>query len=288
MTNNIKTLADRAMLAKLTRSRIRTSFRDKDLETTVRATSGDDSITVHKHLFRDKNNPVRALLRKADEVYRVHKDATLPWVDAGPRLLRSDKYFDYMQDMRTAIAAVDADKPAVINNWSQLVQDDIASRGGAACINDYPTREQADTMFGFDVQVYPLPDTRDFRIDVGDEAREALQAALQDAEARAKAEVVRRMMDPISKAAEKLSVPIGEQGHIFRDSLIENLKASIAQAREINISDDPELAELIDTIDREIANSTVVNKEALRTQQGSRDEAKAKLDDILGRLGQIG
>lgn len=284
ISNKINTLADRAMLVRLTRKKIRTSLRDKSLEQAVRMQSNDDSITVSKHIFRDKNNPVRRMLRKADEVYRLHKEMSLPWVDRGPRMIPTAKYMGYMETMRNAIAAVDKEKTGVLYNWASLVQQDIQARGSGAGWDDYPTAEEAERMMAFEVQCLPLPDVSDFRVDVDEATKRSLEAALEEAEGLARREVMERMLEPLRRASEKLAVPIGEQGSIFRDSLIENMRAGIEQARSLNISDDPDLTQTIEAIEQQI-ESVTTNPQALRTVQGARDNAKTQIDDILSRMG---
>lgn len=284
----IKTLADKAMLARLSRRRISTSVRDKSLEGSVRATTGDDSITVSKHLFKDKNSFVRKLILAFDEVYRLHIENTMPWIDRGPRLLPSKNYMQYMETMRQAIEQVDRMVPYVVDNWSALVDEDIVRRGGTASRGDYPARMKVADSFSVDLQVLPLPDTSDFRVEVDDATRDALQTALEEAEQAARADIIRRMMEPIEKAVAKLSTPIGEQGSIFRDSLLNNLFDGIAQAKSLNISDDPELARQIELIEAKVGE--VANPSAaplLREDENRRKQAHDALSDIMGQLGQM-
>lgn len=284
--DNMPSLADRAMLVRLTRKRLRTSLRDKSLEDSVRAQTGDQSITVSKHLFRDKNNPVRKMLRMADEVYKLHTDNSLPWVDRGPRLIPTSRYMDYMQTMRDAISKVDALKPQIINNWHQHVADDIRARGGNASAMDYPSAGEAEQMMAFDVQALPVPDANDFRVQVDDSTKEALRRALGEAEDLARRDVIQRMLEPLQRASEKLAVPIGKEGSIFRDSLVENVREGVRQARQLNIAEDPDLVAAIEHIEQTIEQD-VANPQALRTVQGSREKAKASLDEIVSRLGAM-
>lgn len=285
-TPKIKTLADRAMLVRLARKRLSVSKRDKDLEAVVRSTHGDDSLTVTKHLFRSKDNMVRDLLRSSDEVYARHAQLTLPWIDRGPRLLPSTQYFDYMQEMRQLMASVQSRVPIITANWKQLVRDDILSRGAAASVDDYPDEYDVPNLFGFDLQVYPLPDTQDFRVDVDPETIASLEDALQHAEQVARNDVIQRMLEPIARAAEKLAVPIGKEGSVFRDSLVSNLFAGIEQAKSLNITEDPALAAMIQEVDTRV-KAAVGTPDALRTAQEHRSKAADELNDLLSKLGTL-
>ncbi len=287
ISTRIKTLKDKAMLARLKRKRLTLSKRDKALETTVRAQAGDDSLTISKHLFRDRTSPVRRLIQEYDEVYRLHKDLTLPWVDTGPRLLKSDQYFTYMERMREAMDKVAAKVPSIVNRWGDLVAADIRSRGGRASPDDYPAAYEVEDCFAFDLKVMPLPDASDFRVDVDDDTVAALEEAMVEAEQVARRDVVHRMLEPVARASEKLAVPIGEQGAVFRDSLIHNLEHGVRQARELNISDDPELERIIAEAEQVVGNITQAKPEGLRKVQGKRDEARKQLDDLMDKLGSL-
>lgn len=281
----VKTLADKAMLARLARRRMSTSVRDKSLEAHVRHQTQDDSVVVTKHLFRDKSCYVRKLIHKYDEVYRLHVDMTMPWIDRGPRLLPSHLYFDYMERMRRAIEEVDQMVPFLRSHWDALVDQDVMSRGGTASASDYPSLSNVAGAFGIDLQILPLPDTGDFRVDVDDATRDALQGALEEAEQAARADIIRRMLEPVEKAIEKLSVPIGEQGSVFRDSLVNNLFDGIHKAKLLNISDDADLSRTIEEIEARV--SAVAKPDALRNSVDHRKKATQELNDIMGKLGQL-
>jgi hypothetical protein len=281
----VRTLADKAMLVRLARRRMRVSLRDKDLERTVRAQANDDSLTVTKHLFRDPDSPVRKLMQSYDELYRMHVERTLPWIDRGPRLLPSAQFFDYMEVMRTAIEDVTRRIPPIISDWEAHVARDIAKRGGRASRDDYPDRYHVENMFSVDLQTFPLPDTGDFRVEVDEATKAALEGALADAEAAARSDIIRRMLEPVERAIEKLAVPIGEKGGIFRDSLIHNLFEGVYQAKRLNISDDPALIRTIEEVEARL--NTYMNKDALRQNQTHREHARKELNDIMSQLGQL-
>jgi hypothetical protein len=190
----------------------------------------------------------------------------------------------YSQDMRDAIDALMAKIPALQAQWNTLVQNDIASRGGAASVDDYPDQADLPSMFSFDLHIMPLPDTKDFRVQVDETTKRSLERALKAAEQTARGDILRRMLEPLSKAADKLSVPIGEQGSVFRDSLVENIREGLSQAKSLNIVDDPDLQSIIDRVE-DVVERTVSQPDALRTQQTVRDKAKQELDDLLNNLG---
>lgn len=286
MDARVKTLADKAMLAKLTRRKMSTKRRDIELEQTVRKQVADDGITINKQLFQDKAHPVRQLLGLIDEVYTEHTRRTAPWVDRGPRILPSDHYFDYCSAMRDRIDAIDRRLPGILNNWGKHVMDDLAARGSRGKLEDYPEETLVAAMFHVDFVIYPLPDVRDFRVQVDPDMAAKLQEAVTEAEAAVRHEVLERMLKPLRAAAEKLMVPIGEKGAIFRDSLVDNLIEGLEQARLLNIGD-ADLTQIIEQTESMIKSGVSLDPEQLRGSQPVREATAKQLNAILSNLGGI-
>jgi hypothetical protein len=140
-------------------------------------------------------------------------------------------------------------------------------------------------MFSFDLKVFPIPDESDFRVDVGDEAREAVRQAVQEAEDNLRGDAIRSLLLPLQRAVEKLAVPIGEDGSIFRDSLVENIKSGIQRARDWQVND-PALNQMVDELEQAL-DQHVPTPDALRVTQTGRDNAREKFDDIMKRIGAL-
>ena len=64
----LTTLADKAMLVKLTTRRANLSTRDMMAEEYLQSELGDTAFVVNKKLFRDPSNPINRLLAKASEI----------------------------------------------------------------------------------------------------------------------------------------------------------------------------------------------------------------------------
>ena len=116
-------------------------------------------------LFRDKNSPINNIMTKSNEVYAFHKANTLPYVDAGPRILPSKNYFEYTQDMKHKMAVVDK----LIDQWlpfyDDLVNADVMYRNtghatGRATADEYPTAEQFRQSMSNDLRFSPMPDAK--------------------------------------------------------------------------------------------------------------------------------
>ncbi|MEI7819350.1 MAG: hypothetical protein WCK55_00400 [Verrucomicrobiota bacterium] len=93
----------------------------------------------------------------------------------------------------------------------------------------------------FETEFAPVPDGGDLRIELQKEDMDALQAAIESrvekAEASAKADVARRLAEPLAAIVNRLS----DKDAIFRDSLIGNLREICDLMPALNITGDAKL-----------------------------------------------
>ena len=286
----VHTLADSCMLAVLCRKRLATTRRvDDGTRDSIRAQLGDESLSLSKHLF--KAGPVRELLRMLDRIYDEHKQLTAPYVDRGPRLLPAAKFEDYAEVMTSHETNLAEAAQGVIANWEQHVADDMLARANkatsakAAMIDrsEYPAAHEARHMFSMTWKVKPLPAGQDFRTEVPDYVKERLADEMNEACDILRRDLLQRMVKPVREAVEKLKVPIGEKGSVFRDSLVENLQSALKTAQDLNVGGDEELTAAINEM-RLIVHGHIGSPDTLRNMQDKREKAANKLAALTDTL----
>lgn len=250
--SNISTLplSQKAVLAKLTTNKPRTAYRNEQGTQIVNEALGDDANVVSTKLFNDSRNPVRVLLSAVDAKYREHNRLTLPYQERGPRLLPMSLYDKYRTTMRDADAKIDRLKANVLPDYDLHVQADMERRTAAAIaahkpstvsLADYPSAQEFASALSSRIQLVPLPDVRHPLFDTSSEElsdiKNNMAATLAAAEEaitqRAHEDMMQRMTKPLAALVNKLRVPIGEAGHIFRDSAIENIIESCDLVQQI-------------------------------------------------------
>jgi hypothetical protein len=150
---------------------------------------------------------------------------------------------------------------------------------------DYPA--DIASKYGVSLQFLPVPSAGDFRvaIDPADEA--SLEQAIKDAEGNVASYVIDQLLEPLRRAAAKLSVPIGQEGAIFRDSLIENMVEVAERLPRLNINNDPTLAKAINDV-RDLANHYNSNIDLLREAPIIRESAANKVKELVNNLAGLG
>jgi hypothetical protein len=278
----------KAMLVKLTCNKPNTSRREDAITETVQAQFGDNALTVSLTLFKSKDNPVRKVLNEAGEVYTYHVTHTLPWSDRGPRMLPVSSYETYTTEMRALISKIESAVHALIPQYDQLVQNDIDQRNarpitaGRAKVEDYPTKEEFADKMKFEFVFSPLPDASHFLFDVSEEDKAKLTDQLAEVEKQAKNDVAARIHTPLVHLVNKLKVPVGQAGAIFRDSAVENVVDACEIVKQLAMGDETVLA-MVEEVRAAIAPSAN-NIDSLRESPIVREQAAAKLEAVAKKM----
>jgi hypothetical protein len=249
---------------------------------------------VNKHLFEGRSNRVKETIGKFTDVYKYVNDNTVPWT-TGVRMLNIDHYFDFTCGLRPLIDSAVAAVADLHIHWDYEVNADLArlakialakGKPNLANPDDYPIAAEMRDKFGIDVRYMPVPTTGDFRVGISDEDKQTLQNQLSDVKANVSKHVIGEMLDPMRAAVEKLSVPIGEGGSVFRDTLIDNIVNVAERMNKVNLSDDLVIQENIDAL-RSLASTYANNKDVLRSSQSVREKAVTQIDDLVNQMATL-
>jgi hypothetical protein len=281
-------LSDKVVLVKLTIRRAALTKRDAVLTANLQAQEKDNSLTVLTKLFKDKDSAINQIMSKYGEVYQYHKKHTLPYMDAGPRILPNDMYMEYTQEMKHRIAQVDNLLDTYMPMYDQLVLDDVMYRNsghaaGRANVSEYPNAEDFRLSMSAELRFQPMPDASHFLFDLSDEDVASFKRAEEEAAQAANADTVQRMLKPIQALVTKLGEYQGLKGERFHNSLVENVIDGCTLARKLAINPTPELladiAELEDAV-----QGYLKDVEMIKGSANKRVEAKKKLQDVASKM----
>lgn len=286
MLQRVSKLADKALLVKLTMRRAALTKCDAALTAKVRAQEGDASVTVLTKLFADKGSPIYKIMQAYNNCYAYHKANTLPYIDAGPRILPNARYFEYTQEMKHLIAVVDKMLDTYMPDYDQLVLDDIAYRSQGVKQVDasqYPTADNFKQAMSIDLRFQPMPDSRHFLFDLNDDDLQACEEAEAEALARANADTVARMLKPLDALVKRLGEYQGQKGERFHNSIVENVIEGCKLARNLAISPSQELLDHINELES-AAKGYLDHVEIIKGSANARADAKAKLEAVAAKM----
>lgn len=286
-------IASRAMKAVFHRGMGATRrIRDEAAEALIKQNLGDEGQIVTRKVFTDKQSPIYKRSILANEMYQFHMKTTLPYGDDGSRVLPNGLYFEYTTEMRNFESRIQQLDYQILQNYPQLVQDDINRRNAGlaaqgkpqtAATQDYPDVNQMQRYLYVAWHLEPISTANDFRFGVDDVVKQRLQAHLVEIQENAKLDIYRQMLKPMKTFVEKLSVPIGQEGAIFRDSLVGNINEFLIRLPKLNIDNDPNIAALLQEIEA-VVKPYVFNPDVLRQVPESRQAARDKMAELMKRF----
>ncbi|MFM1990257.1 MAG: hypothetical protein RJA99_3214 [Pseudomonadota bacterium] len=288
MLTRVSKLADKAILVKLTIRRAALTRRDNALTAKVQAAEQDVGITVLTKLFTDKASPINKIMRAVNEVYSYHKTQTLPYVDAGPRILPNANYFTYTHEVQHKIALVENMLDTYMPYYDQLVRDDVMYRNagraaGRAHVDEYPSADAFRRSMSLEYKFSPMPDARHFLFDLSEADMQAVEQAENDALAAANADTINRMLKPLGALVERLGEYQGGKGERFHPTVISNVLDGIKEARSLMLFPNAELEEHIAALET-LTKKYLDNVEMVKGSAVVRDDARAKLKEAADKM----
>lgn len=288
---HVPTLHDKALLAYI---RVNGwSARKLDRKSTDKVTSDNnahaDAARVNKHLLAGADTSLKNILSIGEKARKYLESNTMPWDDAGNRLLPNAKSMEViirLEDFkREFAAAVDE----FVRDYPVLRAQAIHALGDLAASEDYPAPDIVRTKFAMRVSLTPLPTGfDDVRIGLAPAQVELLQ---KQYEARVKAQfgtalasVWERLRADVTAISEKLALKDDGERKIYRDSLIDNARVTCELLKELNVFEDPDLEDARFRVEQYIC---VYDADQLRKSPPLANAAKAEADAVLARMKEI-
>ena len=218
--------------------------------------------------------------RIANELRKYHYSRTLPWTDKGHRALPSDLFFEYQQELQRYKQQFFSAVSDFVRIYPQLVQDARQRLGTMYRAEDYPQPSELFGMFDITIDIAPVPDANDFRVDVAEEAKAEIRQQITKAVAERQAKMVKdcwaRMREVVGRIADQCS----KEKPVIRDSLMDNARELVSVLDALNITDDP----AITAARNDISDRVIVPLGQLRMAPTVRMRVATAAKEILERI----
>ena len=280
----VPSIGSSAMLVELSISTWTGRKKDKRAseDVTARANAKAGVANVSKKLLGDCQELI-AIQKFTANVRNIHYAMTMPWSDTGLRLLPTAQFFKYQEQL----TALNQEYESLVNTFLHEYDAEIINAqlklGDLFDPNEYPTSDSLQSKFGFRLSYIPLPDTGDFRIDVGNEATAQIKAEYESYYSTqlqtAMNDVWRRAYDALSKMSERLDYT--DVKKTFRDSLVHNVTDMIELLNVCNVTNDSQMSAMAMRLEDALRG---VTPDALREDGRLRAETKRVVDDAIKSL----
>ncbi|MDH3664568.1 MAG: DUF3150 domain-containing protein, partial [Alphaproteobacteria bacterium] len=162
-------------------------------------TNGCDIGSFNKRLINPEAlKPIKQLVGQART---DHYELSLPFDDAGWRLLPAAAYEGYCAQMSRHRERFERHRDAFLRDYEDLVRDAERELGTLYRAREYPTRGRLAERFGFKTAFRPIPDGGHFVVDVAAEQKDSIDRETLQAAERAAADVWQRVHDRAQKLA---------------------------------------------------------------------------------------
>ena len=282
-------LSHRAMLARISVAGIDFRKLDKRVSAEVNTSKGAaaNASRTNKLLIE---SPLLAEIKKVEgEIRAKHRFLTLPWQDDGYRMLPASAFNLYRTEINILIRKFEAAVSAFVAVYPDLIEESKQRLGEMFDYADFPHQKTIAKRFNVACGTMPLPEGKDFRVDLGDEQVAAIRGEIEGqaeaALAKASKDLWGRLHGVIARMSERLGAfrvnDEGKQENGFKNSLVSNIEELVAILPALNITNDPVLTDLTN---RARAELCLHDAPVLKQNDRLREKVKASADDILSAL----
>lgn len=215
----------------------------------------------------------------------VHYSSTMPWSDMGLRLLPTARMFKYNEQM----TALQGEFQVLVNKFLDAYGWEIGQAqiklGDLFNPDEYPSTDKLAEKFRFNLNMMPVPDVGDFRLDINNEARDLLTQQYADYYTtqlkNAMSDLWQRARASLAKMSERLDYADRDTKKVFRDSLVDNVVEIVDLMKTCNITGDSHMAAIATSLENALLG---VTPDALRADDYLRYETKQQIDQALKAL----
>lgn len=276
-------IASSAMLCELSISQWAGRKKDKRASEQVaqNAHAKRGAASVNKMLLADCQELI-AIGKFVAQVRQSHYAMTMPWSDTGLRLLPTQQYFKYHEQ----ITALQNEFERLTDDFLDAYRWEISraqiALGDLFDVDDYPTVESLRGKFAFRINYIPLPESGDFRVDVGNEQRAVLQTHYQNTYQRflesAMRDVWQRTYDALTNLCERIDWKDNETRKRLHESTFDKVLDMIDMLKACNVTGDNQMEALRLKLEDTFRGVTT---EGLKEDQALRVETRRAVQDAL-------
>lgn len=248
-------------------------------ETNMKYNVKNKAARVYKNLL-----PKSALekTRKAyNAVYTYHYANTLPWGDAGRRVLPAKHYFKYSEKMRELINVADREVNEFLRNYASAVAKAQTVLNDMFDPADYPEPAEIASHFGIKIDLEPLPDAGDFRVDLVQEEVDKIREQIAEQQNEMANQAMRDLWNRTYKVVQNMAERLGNEKNVFRNSLVGNVVDIVSLLPKMNVTGDKELTKLCHEMEEKLVKYDAVE---LRNDNIARKETAQAANDILDMM----
>lgn len=285
--SNVKNIGSSAMLVELNisiwtaRKLDKKVSNDVDISNSTMTKAGN----YHKNLLAGDDS-LAAIGKLASLIRHYHVAITSPWSDSGQWLLTTAYFLTYKQEM----ARLEKEYWNLVNQFIPAYSTKISAAafqlGTLFNREEYPDVDKVRDKFGISIRYTPVPESGDFRVDIGNEGMAELKAQYEEMYTANIAKVTQDAWDRLYKVLTQLSFGLrtnedGTKGKIY-ESVLDNASDLCEILQHLNVSGDTQLEYMRTTLQNSLYG---VEVEGIKKSDYTRGILKQQVDSMLDKFG---
>lgn len=241
-------------------------------------------LSAGKKLLDTRHEAFKAVTAVRGRVVKLWKSQSLPFPEAGIRLIRQDDVAGFDVQMTTCRAELHEAVERLDRHYAELVNAARRRLGSLFDSSDYPSSLLG--LFGLAWEfpsVEPPNYLRELSPELFRQEQQRVMTRFDEAVRLAEEAFATELSRLVSHLAERLSGQEDGKPKIFRDTAIENFQEFFARFRTLNIRSNVELDELVDQA-RDVIRG--VEPQELRDSQSMRQQVTSDMSRLQAGLDQ--
>ena len=240
----------------------------------------------HKHLLAG-NPHLDAVNKYAAKVRLWNTQQTIPWSDNGGRIVTMENLFNggYKAQLDTHKEEFDKLAANFVSVYPTLISGAAFQLGDLFDRDEYPNPDSVASKFKFSYTLIPLPTSGDFRIDIGEQAKNELMEQYEqhfnDRLNTAMRDVWGRLHECLTHMSERLASDDEGKRKVFHGTLITNARELVGLLKRLNVTNDPKLEEARRDLEHALVNA---DTDTVKESDYVRENVKAKVDAIINKF----
>ena len=265
---------------------VRKTLAPEQRTTAARAFHADRELLTASKLILDTKNPAyRAVAAVRSEASSYWRTVTLPFPEAGIRLLPQSSLSTFASTMQTYRERLQETARELAAQYDQIKSEAERRLGTLFNASDYPTT--LDGLFDLEVS-YPTIEPPAYLValhpDVYQQEQARVRERFESAVELAEQAFATELQRLTAHLAERLTGLHDGQPKVFRDSAVENLREFFDRFRRLNIRSSPELDMLVEQAQQTING---VEPQTLRDSNRLRQMVARDFEQIQASVGDL-
>lgn len=244
------------------------------------------AISAGKRLIDTKHEGYRSIMSIKSQINRYWRDSSLPYPEAGIRLIRNDSVDEFNSSLIRFKAELESGVIELDRHFFELKDAARDRLGSLFNHEDYPSSLSDEFNVSWDFPSVDAPDyLRRLSPEIYRQECDRVRSQFSNAVELAEQMFQDQLAELVEHLVERLSSDEDGKQKTFRDTTITNLDDFFSRFRKLNIENSEELNQLVEqaqSVVRGVAPQRLRDNDALRQQIATQMSAvQARLDGLI-------